>query len=405
MRQRRLAAAQPRGTGPEGPAPRAAEVAEHLADRAVLPVARRRGRRWRRASRTTCRRARWFSPRSPAAGPAVPVDVQSLAAPTARSARWTSAMSARAACVSRRSGLGCNNFGQRLDLEATRRVVHRALDVGITLFDTADVYGNRGGSETQLGEILGARRADVVLATKFGWKMDDAGRKRGGSRRYVMRAVEDSLRRLRTDYIDLYQIHTPDPDRPSRRRCARSTTSCGRARFATSAARTSPAGRWPTPTGRRAPRARAVRLRAERVQPARRATSSASSCRRLRHLRAGPAALLSARQRPAHGQVSPRRGRSPPGARLDRHEAIGRPLPHRAQLRVVGKLERSRSARPPAARPRHRLARGATVRRERHRRRHHTRADRRQRGGRHASARRRGRSPTSNASPRRPPAP
>jgi aryl-alcohol dehydrogenase-like predicted oxidoreductase len=111
-------------------------------------------------------------------------------------------------------GLGCNNFGQRLDLEATRRVVHRALDLGVTLFDTADSYGNRGGSETQLGEILGARRKDVVLATKFGWPMDDVGVLRGGSRRYLMRAVEDSLRRLKTDWIDLYQFHTPDPDTP-----------------------------------------------------------------------------------------------------------------------------------------------------------------------------------------------
>jgi aryl-alcohol dehydrogenase-like predicted oxidoreductase len=111
-------------------------------------------------------------------------------------------------------GLGCNNFGQRLDLEATRRVVHRALDLGITLFDTADGYGNRGGSESQLGEILGAKRRDIVLATKFGWPMDDVGVLRGGSRRYLMRAVEDSLRRLKTDWIDLYQFHTPDPETP-----------------------------------------------------------------------------------------------------------------------------------------------------------------------------------------------
>lgn len=111
-------------------------------------------------------------------------------------------------------GLGCNNFGQRLDVEATRRVVHRALDCGITLFDTADSYGNRGGSESQLGEILGERRKDVVLATKFGWPMDDVDVKRGGSRRYLMQAVEASLQRLRTDWIDLYQLHTPDPRTP-----------------------------------------------------------------------------------------------------------------------------------------------------------------------------------------------
>ena len=111
-------------------------------------------------------------------------------------------------------GLGCNNFGGRLDVAATRKVVHRALDTGITLFDTADTYGNRGGSETQLGEILGDRRKDIVLATKFGMAMDDVGVKIGGSRRYLMQAVEDSLKRLRTDWIDLYQLHTPDPLTP-----------------------------------------------------------------------------------------------------------------------------------------------------------------------------------------------
>ena len=107
-------------------------------------------------------------------------------------------------------GLGCNNFGGRIDFEAARATVHAALDVGITLFDTADMYGNRGGSEEALGALLGARRQDIVLATKFGLPMDDAGTKKGGSRHYIMRAVEDSLRRLKTDWIDLYQFHTPD---------------------------------------------------------------------------------------------------------------------------------------------------------------------------------------------------
>ncbi|HTH96897.1 MAG TPA: aldo/keto reductase [Stellaceae bacterium] len=111
-------------------------------------------------------------------------------------------------------GLGCNNFGGRIDLEASRKVVHAALDHGITLFDTADSYGNRGGSETALGQILGGHRKDIVLASKFGMPMDDAGTLKGGSRRYIMRAVEDSLRRLKTDWIDLYQLHRPDPDTP-----------------------------------------------------------------------------------------------------------------------------------------------------------------------------------------------
>jgi aryl-alcohol dehydrogenase-like predicted oxidoreductase len=111
-------------------------------------------------------------------------------------------------------GLGCNNFGGRLDVAATRRVVDRAIERGITLFDTADSYGNRGGSETQLGEVLGERRKDVVLATKFSSPMNDAQTLKGASRRYIMSAVESSLRRLRTDWIDLYQQHWPDPLTP-----------------------------------------------------------------------------------------------------------------------------------------------------------------------------------------------
>ncbi|MBI3676802.1 MAG: aldo/keto reductase [Proteobacteria bacterium] len=110
-------------------------------------------------------------------------------------------------------GLGCNNFGV-LDIETSRKVVHRALDLGVTLFDTADVYGNRGGSEEQLGAILGPRRKDIVLATKFGMPMDDAGLKRGASRSYILEAVEASLKRLKTDHIDLYQLHQPDPKTP-----------------------------------------------------------------------------------------------------------------------------------------------------------------------------------------------
>lgn len=111
-------------------------------------------------------------------------------------------------------GLGCNNFGMKLDLEQTRAVVHTALDCGITLFDTADSYGNRGGSEQALGQVLGDRRKDIVLATKFGLPMDAAETKKGASRRYVLSAVEASLERLKTDWIDLYQLHRPDPLTP-----------------------------------------------------------------------------------------------------------------------------------------------------------------------------------------------
>lgn len=111
-------------------------------------------------------------------------------------------------------GLGCNNFGGRIDDAAAAKVVDAAIEHGITLFDTADIYGNRGGSETVLGTLLGARRKDIVLATKFGMDMNDAGTMKGGSRRYIMNAVEASLKRLRTDWIDLYQMHRFDPLTP-----------------------------------------------------------------------------------------------------------------------------------------------------------------------------------------------
>jgi aryl-alcohol dehydrogenase-like predicted oxidoreductase len=109
-------------------------------------------------------------------------------------------------------GLGCNNFGGRLDEQATARVVHAALDAGINFFDTADIYGGGGKSEEYLGRALGSRRSEVIVATKFGMRMDDEHR--GARPEYVRAAAEDSLRRLGTDYIDLYQLHTPDPDVP-----------------------------------------------------------------------------------------------------------------------------------------------------------------------------------------------
>jgi aryl-alcohol dehydrogenase-like predicted oxidoreductase len=115
-------------------------------------------------------------------------------------------------------GLGCNNFGGRIDRDASRAVIDAALDEGVTLFDTAESYGGQGGSESVLGEVLGSRRDHVVLATKFGHQDHDmgygpaAGAK--GGRAYIRRAVEESLRRLRTDHIDLYQLHTPDPVTP-----------------------------------------------------------------------------------------------------------------------------------------------------------------------------------------------
>jgi aryl-alcohol dehydrogenase-like predicted oxidoreductase len=106
-------------------------------------------------------------------------------------------------------GLGCNNFGMRVDLDGTRAVVDAALEAGVTLFDTADIYGSKGGSESFLGEALEGRRDRVVLATKFGGDMGD-GTKARGSRDYIRKAIDASLERLRTDYVDLYQYHTPD---------------------------------------------------------------------------------------------------------------------------------------------------------------------------------------------------
>ncbi len=112
------------------------------------------------------------------------------------------------------AGLGCNNFGMRIDLEQTKAVVQRALDEGITLFDTADIYGGRGKSEEMLGKALGSRRHEVVVASKFGMVMGEGPYLRGGSRRWAIAACEASLKRLGTDYLDLYQIHTPDPSTP-----------------------------------------------------------------------------------------------------------------------------------------------------------------------------------------------
>lgn len=114
-------------------------------------------------------------------------------------------------------GLGCNNFGSRMADDKVPEVVAAAIDHGITLFDTADIYGNQGGSETLLGKALGSRRDQVIIATKFGGDMAGAnGPDWGvrGSRRYIRIAVENSLRRLGTDWIDLYQMHLPDPHTP-----------------------------------------------------------------------------------------------------------------------------------------------------------------------------------------------
>lgn len=110
-------------------------------------------------------------------------------------------------------GLGCNNFGMKIDQDAAASVVHAALEAGVTLFDTADIYA-KGRSEEILGAVLGSRRDDVVIATKFGAPMAPGPYGSGSSRRYIVRACEESLRRLGTDHIDLYYQHYPDPETP-----------------------------------------------------------------------------------------------------------------------------------------------------------------------------------------------
>ena len=121
-------------------------------------------------------------------------------------------------------GMGCNNFGGRIGAEESRAVVHKALDLGITLFDTADTYGNRGGSEEALGEVLGERRKDIVLATKFGMPMDDAKVLAGASRRYIMRPRKPRCGGCAPIGSISTSCIRPMPAPRSRRRCGRSTT-------------------------------------------------------------------------------------------------------------------------------------------------------------------------------------
>ena len=204
-------------------------------------------------------------------------------------------------------GLGCNNFGQRMDLESSTKVIHKALDAGITLFDTADVYGGRGGSETVLGQVLGERRKDIVLASKFGMAMDD-GEKKGASRRYIMSAVEASLKRLKTDWIDLYQVHRPDPLTPIEEtlRALDDLVRAGKVRYI-GCSNFSAAADDRGAMGRAAPQPQRVHLGAGRVQPAQ-AHARQGEPPDDGALRARPAALFPARLRPAHRQAQARRG-------------------------------------------------------------------------------------------------
>ena len=275
-------------------------------------------------------------------------------------------------------GLGCNNLG-RADTatesqEGTDAVVHAALDAGITFFDVADTYGREPGlSETMLGKALGGRRDDAVIGTKFGMDMrgangDDFGAR--GSRRYIIKAAEASLRRLGTDWIDLYQFHTPDPLTPIEE------TLDALDDLVTQ--RQGPLHRPLQPRrladrrGRiRGPRPRgsALHLQPEPLQPAGPPRRTRGHARR-RSLRPGRPAVLPAGQRPADRQV--RQG----------HRARGlppQPHPHqpgpRRRLGPAGRLQRLRRRTGPERDPGGvLLARGPAVGQQRHRRRHPARS-------------------------------
>ena len=207
-------------------------------------------------------------------------------------------------------GLGCNNFGQRTDLETSRKVIHKAIDLGITLFDTADIYAGMGGSETVLGTVLGDRRKDIVLATKYSKPMSNDGTKQGASRRYIMSAVEASLTRLKTDYIDLYQQHDYDPADADGRNPAR-------------ARRSRPPGQGPlhrqfefsglahcrSRNDGAADECQPLRLLPGRIQP-RGARHRKRSAAGGAGIQARPAAVLPAGERAAHRQIQARRRRA-----------------------------------------------------------------------------------------------
>ena len=210
-------------------------------------------------------------------------------------------------------GIGCNNFGRRLDAEATARVVLTALEEGITFFDTADTYGN-GQSEEMLGAALKGRREEAVIATKFGHPSGGEGHS-GASRRWIRIAVEGSLRRLGTDWIDLYQMHMPDPATPieetletltelvseGKVRCVGSSNLAG---WQIADADWIEQNSW----------SHAVHQRAERVQPPQ-PIRRGGGHPRVRSLRRRHDSVQPARQRRAHGQTSPWTG-SRPGTRL-----------------------------------------------------------------------------------------
>ena len=245
-------------------------------------------------------------------------------------------------------GLGCNNFGSRVDEQGTRAVVDAALEVGITLFDTADVYGNRGGSEDLLGKALEGRRDRVVLATKFGHAMTDDAPPNRGSREYVRTAIDASLKRLRTDVIDLYQYHRPDGVTPIEETIGAMSELVdeGKVRFIGSSNFEPEQIEQADAFARSSSLHPLVSAQNEYslLERGRRAGAAAG----LRAARDRRAPVLPARERPAHRQVPPRRAR--PGRHASRDAA--RASHRRGLRRARGARGVREGARSHAARPR-----------------------------------------------------
>ncbi len=282
-------------------------------------------------------------------------------------------------------GLGCNNFGGRLDRAASIKVVHAALDAGITLFDTADIYGQRGGSETILGEALGARRKDIVLVTKFGVAMDDEGRLKGGSARYVVSAIEASLKRLKTDWIDLYFLHRPDPKTPIEEtlRALDQLIAQGKVRYIGCSNFSGGAGRRSGTRRKRQGAQPVCRLRGS-VQSFVAADRGRTHSRDAA-LRSDAVALFPAGERHADREIPLRR--ADPGRHAIVASALFRSLPQRREFPHRRKLARVlRSARPLLARSRLRLAVVEARGRLRDRRRQHAGAGSAKRGGERLAA-------------------
>ena len=236
-------------------------------------------------------------------------------------------------------GLGCNNFGWRIDLEAARKVVGKALDLGINLLDTADMYGD-GQSEEMLGQILGTKRKDVVLATKFSGVHDGHDRRSRAARAPISCwRVEASLKRLKTDWIDLYQFHRPDPRTPIEEslRALDDLVRQGKVRYI--GCPTIRRGKWPTRTGWRATTIStpSSRVRTNTACCARhRARATAGNAR----LRARPAALFSPGRRPADGKIQERRDpRRRHALRQQANGGLGNRYMTEANWPIVEKLE------------------------------------------------------------------